>query len=120
MIATFMKKNKQKDYKVGDKVLVHWSEDGFWYLGKIINKMNDKYYIKFYKGDKEWRIKEQIHSLKTIKTGEKVLFRNKGSHYNQKGKIKKVYDEKISISPEEKNRKEENVGLADICIKRNL
>lgn len=72
---TFMKRlaepPPQRQWKAGDRALVHWSRDEFWYPATIVQKDGDRYYVRFDDGDKEWTDASRIRE-DDVREGERV------------------------------------------------
>jgi hypothetical protein len=62
--------------KPGDRVLVNWSQDEFWYPATITRVSRSGYYIIFDDGDEEWTTAKRIVALK-LTVGRKVFVNRK-------------------------------------------
>lgn len=117
-MLSFRRKRKNA-FEVGDRVLAIWSEDGFWYAGKIINKMDERYYVKFYKGDKEWRSLAQVNSLSNLEKVKAIHYRQKNTpRFSLLGKFKKLKGEKLTVLAA--NAKEEVIDMRDFYVEEKI
>jgi hypothetical protein len=64
-------------YSIGDRVLVNWSGDEYWYPGTIINEEEGQYHIAFDDFDREWTGYENI-TYEELEAGDKVQSRWQG------------------------------------------
>ncbi|HEX8735006.1 MAG TPA: tudor domain-containing protein [Pyrinomonadaceae bacterium] len=92
-----------RKWKVGDRALVHWSQDEFWYPATITGVSRSRYYIVFDDGDEEWTTRSRIAPLK-LTVGRRVFVNRKheGNYYpgriiaSRRGNIITIlYDDRI-------------------------
>ena len=71
-----------RKWKVGDRALVNWSQDEFWYPATITRVSRSRYYIVFDDGDEEWTTRSRIAPLK-LTIGRRVFANRKheGNYY---------------------------------------
>jgi hypothetical protein len=90
-------------WKVGDRALVHWSQDEYWYPATITGVSRSRYYIVFDDGDEEWTTRSRIAPLK-LNVGRRVFVNRKheGNYYpgriiaGRKGNIITIlYDDRV-------------------------
>ncbi len=73
-------------YDIGDRVLVNWSGDDYWYPGTIIDESDGKYHIIFDDFDREWVSINQI-SYDELAAGDQVESRWQGNTSYYSGTI---------------------------------
>lgn len=61
-------------YDIGDRVLVNWSGDDYWYPGTVAGESDGEYYIIFDDFDREWVSIQQI-SYDYLGEGDQVQSR---------------------------------------------
>jgi hypothetical protein len=73
---------QKRQWKVGDRALVHWSQDEFWYPATVTKVERGRYYIVFDDGDEEWTTRSRIAALK-LNVGRRVFANRKheGDYY---------------------------------------
>jgi len=91
-----------RKWKVGDRALVNWSQDEFWYPATITRVSRGRYYIVFDDGDEEWTTRSRIARLK-LNVGRRVFANRKheGDYYpgriiaSRKNIITILYDDAV-------------------------
>ena len=91
-----------RKWKVGDRALVNWSQDEFWYPATITRISRSRYYIVFDDGDEEWTTRSRIARL-NLNVGRRVFANRKheGDYYpgriiaTRKNIITILYDDRI-------------------------
>lgn len=91
-----------RKWKTGDRALVNWSQDEFWYPATITRVSRGRYYIVFDDGDEEWTTRPRIAPLK-LTVGRRVFAnrQHEGSYYpgriiaRRKNTITILYDDRI-------------------------
>ena len=91
-----------RKWKVGDRALVNWSQDEFWYPATITGVSRSRYYIVFDDGDEEWTTRSRIAPLK-LNVGRRVFAnrRHEGDYYpgrivaRRKNTITILYDDRV-------------------------
>ena len=48
------------DWYIGDRVLVDWSGDSYWYPATIVDLADGEYFVVFDDGDREWVYEDTI------------------------------------------------------------
>jgi hypothetical protein len=69
-------------WRIGDRVLVNWTRDSYWYPGTISDKKESLYFINYDDGDKEWVNATRIRA-EEIAPGDRVYcnWKNRGTYY---------------------------------------
>lgn len=83
-------------WRIGDRVLAHWSHDSFWYPATVKKIEGERIYLRFDDGDKEWTHSEQLMKLE-IKSGDRVYGRYKKGPAYYPGYIRNVQGEEIQV-----------------------
>lgn len=93
---------QNRKWKIGDRALVNWSQDEFWYPATITRVSRSRYYVVFDDGDEEWTTRARIAPLK-LTIGRRVFANRKheGSYYpgriiaSRKNIITILYDDGV-------------------------
>ena len=64
--------DKTKSFKVGERVLAKWSEDGIWYNAEILSKSNDGFNVLFYDYGNEELVENIIKTVSDIPSSETI------------------------------------------------
>ena len=91
-----------RKWKAGDRALVNWSQDEFWYPATITRISRSRYYIVFDDGDEEWTTRSRIAPLK-LRIGRRVFAdrKHEGDYYpgriiaERKNTITILYDDGV-------------------------
>ncbi len=77
-------------WNVGDRVLVNWTGDDYWYPATIVTIDGSKYYVIYCDEDREWVTASRIAAL-DIQVGDRIEcnWQNKGYYYEGKITVKK-------------------------------
>jgi hypothetical protein len=69
-------------WKIGDRALINWTRDIYWYPGTIADKKESLYLINYDDGDKEWVDATRIRA-EDLKPGDRVYgnWKNRGLYY---------------------------------------
>ena len=73
-------------WKVGDRVMVNWSQDEFWYPATITKASGKRYYIVFDDGDEEWTTLRRMSALR-LSARQRVFVNRKHEGYYYPGRI---------------------------------
>jgi hypothetical protein len=73
-------------WKVGDRVLVNWSQDEFWYPATITKVSRPGYYIVFDDGDEEWTTTKRVVALR-LGIRQRVFVNRKHEGFYYPGRI---------------------------------
>lgn len=103
-------------WKVGDRALVNWTQDEFWYPATITRvARGGRYYIVFDDGDEEWTTRPRLAPLR-LTVGRRVFAnrRHEGDYYpgriiaRRKNIITILYDDRVR----------ETTTIAGVRVKR--
>lgn len=106
-----------RKWKVGDRALVNWSQDEFWYPATITRVgRGSRYYIVFDDGDEEWTTRARMAPLK-LTVGRRVFANRKheGSYYP--GRIIAVRRNLITILYDDRVRETTTVAVVRVKLR---
>ena len=86
----------QREWQVGEHLLVNWTRDAFWYPATVVKKEGKRYSVRFDDGDEEWTASSRM-TQEDIEVGDKVFanFKNLGRYYP--GTVAKRQGRKVHI-----------------------
>lgn len=103
-----------RKWRVGDRALVNWSQDEFWYPATITRISRSRYYVVFDDGDEEWTTRSRIQALR-LKTGRRIFANRKHEGEYLPGRIVAAKNNIITILYDDRVR--ETTTVAGIRIK---
>jgi hypothetical protein len=84
------------NWKAGDRALVKWSQDDFWYPATIQQIDGERLFVRFDDGDKEWTVPDHVMEI-DIDVGDRVYGRWQAGQYYYPGKVAEKREEEIYI-----------------------
>ncbi len=104
-------------WQVGDRALVHWSKNEFWYPATVQKKDGDKYFIVFDDGDEEWTTADRM-TAEDLRVGDRVFgnWKKGGTYYP--GKITKREGHNIHISYDDGDQEDTTIGVVRVLRPR--
>jgi hypothetical protein len=96
-------------WKTGDRVLVKWSKDAYWYPATVAGVEDSMYSIEYLDGDSEYRFEKFLQAEK-LGPGDAVFgnWQGKGKYF--KGKITKRNGDDIHIKYDDGDQEDTTIG----------
>jgi len=102
-------------WETGDRCLVKWSGDGYWYPGRVARKEDGLYFIAYDDGDKEWRFEKYIRE-ENLKPGDVVFAKWKSGRRYYRGKIAMRKGDNIFINYDDGDKEWTTVSMVRVII----
>jgi len=106
---------KLPQWKVGEKLLVNWSHDKYWYPATIKKKDGQRYFVVFDDGDKEWTVPSRMIE-EDIRVGDRVFGNWKSRKRYYPGRVTRRDGNKIHISYDDGDQ--ENTTISFVRVLR--
>jgi len=106
---------KLPPWKVGEKLLVNWSHDKYWYPATIKKKDGQRYFVVFDDGDKEWTVPSHMIE-EDIRVGDRVFGNWKKRKRYYPGRVTRRDGNKIHISYDDGDQ--ENTTISFVRVLR--
>lgn len=83
-------------WNIDDRVLANWTHDEYWYPATVREVDDERVYIYFDDGDKEWTTAERLMAV-DIEPGDRVHCRWKDGPYYYPGRVTQIAGEKLHV-----------------------
>jgi hypothetical protein len=100
---------------IEDRVLVHWSQDEYWYPATITKVSGSRYFVVFDDGDEEWTEASRV-SAENLAAGDRVFgnWKREGKYYP--GRITSRQGNTITILYDDGDQ--ETTTIASVRVRR--
>lgn len=104
---------QNRGWRVSDRVLVHWSQDEYWYPATITKVSGARYYVVFDDGDEEWTTATRI-TRENLTAGSRVFanWKHGGKYYP--GKITSRRGNTITILYDDGDRETTTLSVVRV------